>query len=144
MKHLHIKISYPCMFSCLVNKVHQLRRSFWLYYPYYFSKTFEYNDKVPATHLVQKQSSFKAALHSSSKGKDWEKWMHYEKCIVKNSTLTSFSFIQVAVDAFSSTDNLKCNITHVMETRTLNPNSNLKPLILTTKSLIGYVSKYFS
>lgn len=100
--------------------------------------------KYPATHLLQKQSSFKEALHSWSRGKDWKKGMHYEKCIVKNSTLIGFSFIQVAVDAFSNTDNLKCNITHVMEARTLNSNSNLKPLILTTKSLTGYVSRYFS
>lgn len=143
MKHLHIKISYLCMFSCLVNKVHQLRRSFWLYYPFYSSKAFEYNDKEPATYL-QKQSSFKEPLYSWSRGKDWIKGMHYEKCIVKNSTLIRGFFIQVAVDAFSNTDSLKCNITHLMEAKTLNPNSNLKPLILTTKSLIEYVSRYFS
>lgn len=144
MKHLYIIISYPCMFPCLLNKVHPLRRNFWLYYSFYFSNTSEYNDKVPATHLLQKQMSFKESLQSWSRGKHWKKMMHYKKCIVKNSTFISFLFLQVTVEAFSNTDTLKCNITHAMEARTLNPKSNLKPLILTTKSLIGYVSSYFS
>lgn len=111
---------------------------------FFFSKTFEYNDKASAPHLLQKPSSFREALHSWSRAKDWKKGMHYEKCIVKNSTLIGFSFLQVAVDAISNTDNLKCNITHITEARTLNPNSNLNSLILTTKSLRGYVSRYFS
>lgn len=70
---------------------------------FFFSKTFVYNDKVLATHLLQKSSSFKEALHSWNRAKDWKKGMRYEKCIVKNSTLIGFSFLQVAADAFSNT-----------------------------------------